>query len=91
MNYQTLPSATATYGQVGIFTPNSAVLGAARTVYQDLSISTLSQQSLVLAGQGNGTAYMTFTTNTTAPVDLDMSFATTNVELIDFGPIATSF
>jgi hypothetical protein len=90
-NYSVVPSATATYGEHGIFAPASAVLGVPRTVYQDLGISTVSQNSVVLAGQGNGTAYMTFTTNTTAPVDLDMLYNTTNVELIDFGPIATSF
>jgi len=90
-NYALAPSTTATYGQVGIFAPVSGALGTQRSVYQDLSISTIAQQSVVVAGQGNGTAYMSFTTNTADPVNLDMLYNTTNVELIDFGPIATSF
>jgi hypothetical protein len=90
-NYALAPSTTATYGQVGIFAPVSGALGTQRSVYQDLSISTIAQQSVVVAGQGNGTAYMSFTTNTADPVNLDMLYNTTNVELVDFGPIATSF
>jgi len=91
-NYSLAPSATATYGQYASFYVGGPTVAPIRTINTDLSISTVNQGSIVFTGTGSGgQANLFCVTNTTTAATLDLGYTTTNIELVDLGPIAGSF
>jgi len=89
-NYNLKPSSAAQFTDYATFATTGLNAGT-QAVVVPLAVSSLTQSRIFFIGQNTGQTYLACSTETSFPVELDLNYSTENVNLIDFGPIATSF